>query len=132
MNKYKLDQDYTKFLIRCIICFSLLLVSWFLYVLWLPFCDIEVIKNYIMELLGRFLGFAIIVTITFFSFCTVIYIILYVIKTILQVKREDFRKLLKSPVFVLVSVLVPIAIFFSVYFFLNIAKIWDYIFYYLI
>ncbi len=132
MDKYKLDQDYTKFLIRCIICFSLLLVSWFLYVLWLPFCDIEVIKNYIMELLGRFLGFAIIVTITFFSFCTVIHIILYVIKTILQVKREDFRKLLNSPVFVLVSVLVPIAIFFSVYFFLNIAKIWDYIFYYLI
>ena len=123
MGKYKLDNIYNKFLTKCILCFSLLPVSWFLYVLWKPFCEIDVIKNYFIEMLGKLLGFIIVTSILILSFFTIAYAISLVVKTIKQTKKESSKKLCKAPKFIFVSILMPIAIFFSVYFFFNVYDI---------
>ncbi len=119
MNKYKLDNIYNKFLTKCIVCFCLLPVTCFLYILWKPFCDIEVIKNYFIEMLGNLLGFIIVTSILILSVCAIAYTISLLVKTIKQIKEEKSQKLIKEPKFIFTSVLAPIAIFFSVYFFFN-------------
>ena len=123
MDRYKLDNSYNKFLTKSIICFSLLPVSYFLYILWIPFCKIEVLKNYFIEMLGKLLGFIIVTSILILSICAIAYAISLIVKTIKQTKKESSKKLLKAPKFIFASVLMPIAIFFSVYFFFNVYDI---------
>lgn len=119
MDNYKLDNIYSKFLTKCIVGLFLLPVNCFLYVLWRPFCELEAIKNYFIEMLGKLLGFIIVISILILSFCAIAYTISLVVKTIRQIKKEKSKKLLKEPKFIFTSVLAPISIFFSVYFFFN-------------
>lgn len=115
MNKYKLDKTYSTFLIRSIICFSLLPISCVFYVLWLPFHEMDVIKNYAMELLVNLLGFIIGSSVIILSFSTIFYTISLVVRTTKQIKKENSQKLLKKPKFVLACTLSLIATLFSVY-----------------
>lgn len=115
MNKYESDKIYSKFLTKCIVCFSLLPVSCLLHILWLPFLEIDVIKNYAMELLVGLFGLIIGITIIILSLCAITYTILLVVKTIKQIQEENAKKLLKEPKFILTSILALIAIFFSAF-----------------